>query len=443
MRRVVQRNVVALLVLLFAAACSEAPTAAPEIEAEPQLSSHTTTCDLVSGLSTDVRNYFPQPERRAAQDVMKQLDSACKSGVQADVTLYASELLRMIESLLNAARGGDPVIGSRLGNGLLRCTRSLCSSAPLPQPLPGDALIAAMSPQGTFAFRAGPDALPAVARDAVPFANGTNSALWGVELSAGYTWAQVSAADPVLIYGFPVANLAVSEVGIGALQYDFRRWPRNGTFVNDNVVHVGVCLEHEVALPHDAQGRSLQARMQREQTLLSSADRPGFCPPEPQEMQLASLFGGVALVARAVLPSTWFASALDDTSVRHVGGSALDFSRFAPVGANTAGYLEMVQGPVAVATAGESIGTIKVRAWSGGDTRMERVRVTLSVENNSGEPAGALLQGTTVQFTDEQDGMAVFEGTSIPKPGGYIICATGELAGFTFERVCSSLFHVR
>jgi hypothetical protein len=54
-----------------------------------------------------------------------------------------------------------------------------------------------------------------------------------------------------------------------------------------------------------------------------------------------------------------------------------------------------------------------------------------------------VLEGTTVALTDEHDGIAVFPNAYVSKAGGYIICATAELPGFTFERVCSELFHVR
>ncbi|HEU5208627.1 MAG TPA: hypothetical protein VFU06_04380 [Longimicrobiales bacterium] len=402
-------------------------------------------CDLTRTMIADVRSWFPQPERRDAQETVRSLADACTVGNTTLVTELAVALLGSMEALADAGRGGDALVGSRLANALLACTSGEgCTAAALPD----IDLSAALSlPAGLFRIYTGDMAAPAIARGLVPFVDfdgNQNAALFGVELSGGWSWTAANGGTPlVLLYGAPVVEggLDLLEPGFGGLQYDVKRWPRPGPFVGDDIVHVGACFTSEVTLPHDHEtNESAQPRMQREGTLLS-AYSPTFCPPGDVPQQ-ASLLGPIATLTRSVLPARWLAM-LSDVRTPRVGGSALDFSRFAPVAADAEGRLEMLSGPASVATLGQSIGTIVIRALSGGGTPMERVRVTLYVFGNSGVPAGAVLVGDPSGYTIENDGTVAIAGLTINKTGGYTICARGELSGFTFSEACSGLFHVR
>jgi hypothetical protein len=430
------------VLVLALAACVEPPSSfqPDDVAVDPQANVVGAECDLVKGLTTDVRSYFPQPEQRDAQEKMRDLEKACGTGVQETVTGLAGQLLSMAEVVLDDGRGGDPTVGSRMVNGLLACTVSLCNSSALP----GVDFAASLSdPAGLFAVRFD-DTHPAVARGAVPFTDfdgNPNSALWGVEVDP-FSWSVVTDANPVLIYGAPAAGgPALQDVSFGAVSFELNRWPDRGPF-EDDALHVGVCYSEEVLLPHENDNPSLPTlleRMQREGTLLS-AYVPTFCPPS---VQSASVMGPVLALVRTLLPRPLLALMMTDKRVPHTGGSALDFSTFTPVAANTNGHLELVSGPNSVVTVGESIGVIRVRARSGAGTPIEKVKVTLAVENNSGTPAGAVLSGDVEAFTSEEDGIATFENASVGKPGGYIICATAELGGFAFERVCTGLFQAQ
>jgi hypothetical protein len=446
MRTAALRFIGPLFPLLVVSACTDVTTAPPPDATIVDATSHAVlTCDLTTGMTSDVRSYFPQPERRAAQETMRLLGTACGAGDPLLTAQYAFDLLAMIETLLEAGGGGDAVVGSRLANALLACTTEAgCAAAALP----GLSLVGPMShPAGVFALYVGSSAEPAVARAGiafVDFADEQNSALFGVELSDGFSWTQVNGTDFVLIYGQPAfkGDLNLQETSIGDLVYQFNRWPSPGPFVDDDIVHIGVCFLHEIELPHDDQtGKSTLPRMQREGTLLSSYS-PTFCPT-PETIQTASVLAPLTAFARSLLRTSGLI-ALDDVKAPRVGGSALDFSHFAPVAANTEGHLEMLTGPPDVAAPGASLGPISIRARSGGGTPVERVLVTLYVLNNSGLPAGAVLLGDDVTgYTTEDDGTVVIDGTSINKTGGYTICARGELEGFTFEEACSPMFHIR
>lgn len=434
---------VAAMVLL---SCSEsAPSAvAPEPIAAHSMSRPGLACDLTSTMTKDAERWFPDPERKDARAVMKKVSSACSAGDQAKVTKYATLLLLGMEMMVLQERGGDGQIGSRLANALLACTSGGgCTAAALPNL---DLAGALSAPAGMFRVYTGKDDDPAVARATIPFTDfsgNSNAALFGVELSDGWSWTAANGGTHlVLVYGTPVVEdpLSLLEPGFGGLQYDIKRWPANGPFVSDDIVHVSVCFQSEVSLPHDDTGESPQPRMQRESTLLTQ-HLPEFCRSASSARQ-ASLAGGFTAIARAVLPARLLAM-FSHVRTPVVGGSALDFSRFAPVIAGTSGRLELVEGPKSVVHRGKSIGPIVVRAVSGGGTPIERVQVTLYLKRNKGVPAGAVLVGNTKGYTLEADGTVTIDGVTIAKPGGYVVCARGELSGFTFAETCSQLFHIR
>lgn len=424
--------------------CTDQSTA-PVIEAEAVWTAvNAGNCDLVPSLASDVKNYFAEPELSSAKTTVGLIANACSAGDAALVSQYAISLLGMTEVVVANGRGGDPVVGSRLVNGLLACTTAAgCTSAALP----GIDLSGALgSAAGTFAVRAGSAADAVVARGTVPFTDFTgadNTALFGAELTAGWSWTQANGGGALmLLYGTPVTTGLVSllDTGVGGLQYDMNRWPDNGTFVEDDIVHVGVCFGIELEFPHDhATGESTRPRMQRESTLLS-ARAPSYCPPSAAP-QTASFAAPLLSLARGLLPRGWFA--MGDVRSPAIGGSAYDFSRFAPVAADVQGTVAVLDGPQPIVQAGQPIGTIRVQSRSGGGTPMERVFVRLYLTNNKGEPAGAILMGETSGYTSEADGTVVFDNVSIPKTGGYILCAEATIDGFTFTQLCWDRFHVR
>ncbi len=448
----IRRSLAAAIAAILVVSCTDDATM--PIGPEPIVTSRTYqggggsgggACDLVSGMSVDVKSWFPKPERTDAEKVMKALAAACVNEDTKLRTQLSTTLLQGMEWIVDAGRGGDAAIGSRLANALLACTTDAgCTSTALP----GIDLASALSASaGIFRVYTGDMDGPAVARGVMPFVDfdgRQNTALFGVELTGGWSWTAANGGTPlVLLYGAPVVDdpLTLLEPGFGALQYDVKRWPRNGPFVGDNIVHFAACFASEVALPHDhATGQSTQPRMQRENTLLTTYV-PTFCPPTGGALQ-ASLLGSVIAVTRSVLPARWLAM-FSDIRTPVVGGSALDFSRFAPVAADVGGRIEMVSGPAEVVKAGTSIGPIVVRGLSGGGTPMERVRVNMYIEKNRGIPAGAVLIGNTSGYTNEIDGTVTIDGLTIRKPGGYTICVRGELDGFTFQEVCSAKFHIR
>src|SRR5690606_23978397 len=229
--------------------------------------------------------------------------------------------------------------GSPLVNALLACTSGPCRAADLP----GIDFLPALGPYGVFAVRR-TDEKPAVGHGAAPFTDASgneNTALWGVEVTEA--WSAVAGANPVLVYGGPGGTLALQDVALGNLQFTFDVFPDLGTFP-DGLLHVGACFSREIALPHvggDESRPTLRPRMQREGVLLST-HAPTFCPPEPGR---ASLIGAVASLLEPIAPAAIRGLFRSDLRIRVVGGTPLDFSEFAPVGAHPIGTLAILQGP--------------------------------------------------------------------------------------------------
>jgi hypothetical protein len=438
-----------LLLGLLAVACSDRSSPVdPDGIAPPEAASfaHGPACDLTQGIRSDVRDYFPNgsTERQVANGLAQDLQKACSdAGDQNQVTDLATQLLGMVEDILDDGRGGSATVGSRLANRLLACTDSPCSSAHVP----GLQLVPAMSQYGLFAVR-GDDMEPAVAREAFPFIDveeKANSALWGVEVEED--WSEIMGENPVLVYGAPTGGDGqdVNDIAFGSIAFDLDRWPGEGDFDVDDKLHVGVCFEHGIEETSD---EDLLERVQRNSTLLTphQPDFHEWCSSNGTQSALSragSMLASVAAFARNLVVEPLMAMIRDHPGVSSVGGSPQSFSEFTAVAADPQGTLELVKGPNPVVVVGQDIGEIQVRALSGSGTPVERVRVVLSVDNNSGAPAGAFLTGDTEAFTSEEDGIATFESVQVNKAGGYIVCATGTLAGFTFEPVCTEQFHAR
>ena len=433
-------TVVATFSLAFGA-CSEPSTPSSLDEPIAVQASVAGSCDLVGSFASQFESWLGG-SRDVIEVLLQTLQGACANGDQPTVAATAWNLLAASERFIGDGSAGSPALGSQIVNGLLACTSSLCSSAALP----GIDFTPALGAGGLFAVRDG-DTRPAIARDVIPFTDfsgDARTALWGIEVTA--PWSVITSTNHVLVYGGPVLGngLTLQELSIGDLQYKLDVFPDIGEFVGDDL-HVSACFNALVDLPSGSVG--LEARMRREGVVLEDY-QPGFCPPL-SAAQSASFMSPLLAIARRVLPAS-MKDRLFLPKITVVGGTPLDFSRFALVASLSNGHLEFVSGPNAVVTENQSIGNIQVLAVSGDGTPMEKVLVNLYLVTNNGEPAGAILSGDLTSYTQEHNGMwgiASFPDdgpiVTVGKPGGYRVCATGVLAGFTFPDVCSDRFHAR
>lgn len=424
----------ALGLSLSLAACSDTSNTGPAAEDIPFAAAVTGDCELVADVARDTRSYFPQPEQRDASDVARAIRSSCDAADQTAVTAGAWQLMTMIEDLAAAGRGGDPVVGSRLSNELLACTASLC----LASAIPGIDFTSSLSSGGLFAVRSN-GTTPVFANGGVPFVDeegSANNAFWSIFVDD--FWSTVAAVPTVLVYGHPIFNGGpLNELNIGDVRYELNVTPDGGEFV-DGALHVCVAFENAFDLPL-VNGQDPAAGLRRNNVVLEIYSG---CP---QPVAAASLIGPLATLIKRVLPTS-LTRLFRATRVGVIGGTPLDFSNFAAVASDTDGTLEFATLPNAVVVAGESIGTIEVRARSGDGTPMEKVLVELSIRDNRGVPAGAILSGDLASYTLEragEEGIATFPDDGAPvsvgKAGGYRICANGTLNGFTFPEICTPI----
>lgn len=393
------------------------------------------------------RSFFSDnTDVRTVRDVLALLEEACETGDDPGVETYGWQLLALAESALGAGATGAASDGADFVNAIVDCLENQCvtdrSNDLNVEPALGEG--------GLFGVRNG-DEIPVIARDPIAFTDfdpKPNLAVFALETDL--PWDQVTGTPYVLFYGAPVANdIDLQDVGIGGLQFDMNRYPVPpvGTFGNpfeEDALHVVVCFESDFKSPHEP-GQELKPRVQREAVLLENYE-PVVCGDIfPQTLTAASLAGPAISLVRSLLPTAWFVR--DDRLAGSIGGTPLEFSTFAPVAADVAGSLEFVKEPRRRSVEGQSIGEIQVRALSGAGTPIERVKVTLSIKQNQGEPAGAEISGDFESYTDEAAGIATFpdeggQDISVGKPGGYLLCANGVLSGFTFPEVCSSQFFI-
>lgn len=397
------------------------------------------------------RAYFQaRTDSRTAAELLGLLATACADGDDALVQTYGWQLLALVEGALAGGVAGDASTGASLVNAIVDCLENACTADTT-----NDLQVtAALSEGGLFGVRNG-DLIPVLARAPLAFIDfdaNQNRALFGLETDL--PWSTVTGTPYVLFYGASVSGvLDLQDVGFGGLQFDMNRYPvppagtPGNPFVGD-ALHVGVCFESEVTLPHaggDESRPTMAPLMQREAVLLE-AFAPDFCAGAFPALQSASIGAPALALARGLLPSSWFAVAVTDRKAPSLGGTPLEFSTFAPVAAEVEGQLEFLTVPASRTTEGESLGEIRVQARSGGGTPIEKVLVTLSISTNEGAPAGAVLAGDVASFTDEDEGVAVFPDDGAPltigKPGGYLLCANATLGGFTFPEVCTARFHI-
>lgn len=452
MRNVATGFILPGMFLLGLTGCDRAETLPTEADATLQAAITAGNCGLTFDLGKDANSYFSSPAKQAAKTLTDAIAAACTAENQAAVTSNAIQLLALMESVLEQGTGGSAAAGSAVANSALACTRGLCNMNDRPSPLINFA--AAFGPTGTFAIRHGKDDVRQVrARGWVKFADqgptGTfveNWALWGIDVDE--PWKDVAKADPVLIYGWDTGATGTLDPAVGKLEYNFKRFPANVGQFQDDDLHVWVCFAETAALlvhdddHDDHDDPELNGRMQREGVLLSTYEPK--CPTYPS-LQAASIFAPFAKLMRNLAPRSLFASAMRyDTRTPHVGGSPLDFSRFVPVAVNANALLEWEVPPASNVVVGGSLapGGVKVKATTLAGTPMEKVVITLYVLNNSGAPAGAEVSNAEAT-TAEANGIATWPDASVNKPGGYIVCASGKLEGFTFQTICSDMFHAK
>lgn len=459
----------ALLLLGAVAACdTDAPPGhGGTTLVEPPVAAAQGSCADLKALKQDARSYFSNPEQQEASDLLRTLEDACALGNHSAVESAAWAVLGVMEGALEDGVAGAPAIGAAVvagrnasAAGLMDCIADDAGScSPSADATSKDDVEAALGEYGTFTVRNGSSDY-ARARAALPW-DTDELAWWGLEVDPyghGVTWSEAiwdDATSLALLYGAPgdggsgTSETPVSD--IDDIDYDYHVFPHpDGGFAGK--VYVGVCFS---PLPTGADEPGMEPRIQRHpeggSELILETYEPTFCPdvfPDLYASRPSSLKGVFAAAARFFLPEPLYAAV--SHAVRSIGSSPSDFSNFLPVLAGTAGSLELLEGPPATVQPDQTISLV-VQALSANGTPMELVPVEVYVAGNSGSPANAIFYPDsedtyyTLEVTDAGDYGAVEITGSIPKTGGYTLCAkvpTNGYPGFTFQEACTQLFQV-
>ena len=468
----------------FSFSCAEQPSA-PEADLE-LAAAPGTGCELVSSVASGARSFFSMPTRQTAQAMVRDLGDACGAGNVALTNQIAWNVLRLVESSLAAGTVADVTAGSPLVNAAYTCTRPLpamCTTAGFAGPagtqVDFSGYFAATS---VFAVRGVGDPLYAVTRSPVPFLDWqappqSNAAYWGIEVqdqaNVANDWLAATGVATQLVVGKPVGGSNMVEMkdqALANLQFDFKTIPDN-TKDFDRLVSVGVCLVQPMPIPHEGDdqtpgstGKHKLAMLQRERVGLEKQLQLSFCD-QFAAPQTASLFGSFTGLLADVMPARLARMFFGDRLGSSVGGLPGDNSRYALIGADVDGSIDILQGPSPVVTAGQGFEMI-VQAFTGGGTPAERAQIMLAVYNNSGVPAGAVVSctagcplpaGAPPLYTREYDapldkyGVARIENVQVGKAGGYTLCVTASYAAvlgpddepLVFAQACTEQFQAR
>lgn len=405
------------------------------------------TCDVRDGEAA-TRSLFGQPEQNEASDLWDAVEASCDVRGVAD----PDSVFALVEYVSDKADAADGFLGDDqdLAATAVNVALGLLGLDPAPAPVAAPAF----GPGGASGVRGAetdvdPDARDVRTRSSVEL---TLSSEGGADITAewivgvlprdGNAWTDVfpEVTDPA---GFPDKAFVWGFEGTDALGndvYDWNTTPAHDGF--DAQVDVIFCVADGGTVdPGDEEARVFKGdagTVLQEAALLCDVWAPA-----------AASSGGLAFLdalGELFLPQPLHAAAMDFfISIRGVGGGTGDFSPFQPYGANTDGTLDWGDGPVLnenLVVGGPLLAEdLEVAARTGGGAGIELVEVVLSVENNNGVPAGAEFEPQPTELTNEAGGVATFSKDEVLTPnkaGGYRLCAEGFLAGFTFDKICTS-----
>jgi len=269
---------------------------------------------------------------------------------------------------------------------------------------------------------------------------------WGAEaVSSPAVW---PGATQYAVYGYPT-NVGPFVVG-SATNINTNELPKNafelGTIPDltpKSGIRVGVCI------PSDTTGGVVNRVVHNNTEILNNSFLNQLCST-----------GSNGPVAVGPAPSSWYASVLhqvgaffapkdllaeDDCSFC-IGGLPSGWSPFS-TGAITAsnvavGFTTQPHNTVVNTNSSVTNDTAVVRTKINGVVMPGVVIDSISVSNNSGSPAGAIITANNLPVTTSDSGYATIK-FSVGKPGGYLISVCGHLDTFPTQCGTSTMFNVK
>lgn len=427
-------TVVAAAAMLFVA-CSERDTTSPRLPGGANFSvalTYATSCDFTQ-ISKAAKNYFT-----SAQDPVYTLIGNMKQagGGTAAATTIGWSILRQVAAERLSSATGASTDGAVFVNDVLRCTTYTFPPTASPDVKQNflDNLALVLS-GGVFNVRgSGYPSDPAAALDGSPqvFAQPR----WGVEAVSSWP------TGPALIWGYPVLipNVVVDPAtnintnGTGGPYNGFElgtmpdATPKTG-------LRVGVCY------PSTSNGNTANRLIHNNSEILVN-DTPGtlctMTTPVASIDARAWYTRALARAASLLAPATAHAM----QSGLEIGGLPSSWSPFASgalLGSNILLTFPDTAQPNDAVVGGD-VHFVVHAAING--AAVPGTDITVSIDNNQGVPAGAVITGGTTTVTTNKQGDATFDIT-IGKPGGYLIAASGSLTGVTTSSGVSAQFHIK
>ena len=463
--------IITLVGSLVVAACSGRDTTAPRGIA-PGLSSAATvppgpatTCDFTA-INKAAKSYFTSGAD-PVYDYLKSMANAYKTSGAIAATPYGWSALGQVVSERLTAGTTDGSAGSIFVVDVLRCMADLSTTpATVPLSIRGDFITnaALILNSGIFDIRTGGSSGgPALGKVLASGVRAFGEPRWGVEATTGTTPWPGATGLQYLVYGYP---LMASPLLTGAVEIDSND-DRRSTYVANGVAPFN---EFELGtLPYDLPRTGLRVGMCSsaadggtvgEVNRLVHSDNQILATNSPTQMCDPDLIAALAT------PSAWYASLFTHTVSLFVpqklyafevdcsdciGGLPSGWSPF------SSGHLSATGVNIVIDTqpANTSISltdSIVVRALYGttGTVPVGGVRIdTITVSNNSGTPAGAIVTSTNTstdptktQLFTKDDGRAKIY-FQLGKAGGYLITVYSSLDGQSLPPVTTALFNTK
>jgi len=431
-----RRTIVALVPivgsLLFAACSDNRDATAPRsISASRNASPNSppNSCSF-STVNSDAALYFPAGDAVFTMiSDMKSLYQTRNGGAVAATPKGFDILAHTADARRSGTEIGDATAGGNFVSALVLCM----DLGSIPTKFnPSAALLG-----GVFEVRGGTTDLtdPALAYNASPNTPATlASPLWGAEPKTG-SWARTAATyGRYLVYGYPLGtDVLTSGFELGTLPASLSSF----LATSDNAFRVGLCI---------AQANSSKTAANRLVHLSTIVTDPNSV------LQQGTNFCVNHVTSNGT--TTWFASIMHRAASLFAPKPAFAQFDFAGIGGLPDGWSPFnpnaIAGSNVVLTFGALPKNVKdstnftliVHASAPGIANMPGVNITLTVANNSGTPAQAVLIPQDPSAITQTNGDATFV-IAIGKPGGYTLTATGDISGVKTAGFTSAVFNIK
>jgi hypothetical protein len=452
--------IITLVGSLVVAACSGRDTTAPRGMAAggPNASvtpSPSTTCDF-SAIKTAARGYFTS-NQDSALTYDAAMQKAYNGGKDTVATTIGWQIGRLVANERLTAATTNATAGSVYLIDVLRCMSDVAAGQTNgvypPLPLSANFLNNAVSilQHGIWDVRGGasPNEFPAAGRVIDNSTSARNFGLprWGAE-PVNTTW---PGATQYAVFGYPT-NIGTLVIG-SATNINTNEIPANafelGTLPDGTPktgIRVGVCISVDNPTTSTA-NRIVHSNSQ----VLDYSTMTALCA-----------YSNTSFVASATAPTTWYASFLHRAEsllapnpafaqsltdcTNCIGGLPSGWSPFstgAITASNVAVSFTTEPSNTVVNTDTTRTNDTAVIQTTINGVAMPGVKIdSISVSNNSGSPAGAVITSDNLPVTTNATGFATIN-FSVGKAGGYLITVCGHLDAFPTQCGTSTLFNVK